>query len=179
MNPGNAHIHPANQLTRLIRLFDGEEKKRHADRAEARARKLVFRKLTALSSLSLSLPFFYVTIPCTRVYVWAVASLVHPDCQSSVAFFRLKIINVIDRAAVINPLSIFFYPRDYTPCVLDPSPTTRRSLARSFGGKKKREKREGKKKGIERDAEIGRPAVVEFVLPRNHNLFFRLEPGWP
>lgn len=41
------------------------------------------------------------------VYVLTL-SLIHPDCQSSMAFFRLKIINAIDRAVVINPLSIFF-----------------------------------------------------------------------
>lgn len=41
------------------------------------------------------------------VYVLTL-SLIHPDSQSSMAFFRLKIINAIDRAVVINPLSIFF-----------------------------------------------------------------------
>lgn len=41
------------------------------------------------------------------VYVLTL-SLIHPECQSSMAFFRLKIINAIDRAVVINPLSIFF-----------------------------------------------------------------------
>lgn len=44
-------------------------------------------------------------------------SLIHPDCQSPMAFFRLKIINAIDRAVVINPLSIFF-PLFFPPFLL-------------------------------------------------------------
>lgn len=85
------------------------------------------------------------------------------------AFFRLKIINAIDRAVVINPLSIFF-PLFFPPFLLfffSATWTSMRlfSLPRIFGGKKK---------GSKRDTEIGRPDVVEFIFVEESQLVFSL-----
>lgn len=82
---------------------------------------------------SLDQPFY---VFHRSVYVLTL-SLIHPDCQSSMAFFRLKIINAIDRAVVINPLSIFFPLRFFF--FFSATWTSMRlfSLPRFFGGKKK------------------------------------------